>query len=232
VFELANFDFTRNQKLALWALIGALTVALSIIQARRSFTAPEQSVVVREPGEVVLSDSDPMPGEEPPRGTVTFQVAGCVNCPGLYTLPNGKRVADAIRRAGGAKPNADVDSINIAVRVEDGWRIYVPEKGEATGSNRGGGSDYASPSGASSSPEHPGASGRADKLKKPGDGFVRINTATADDLRRLPGVGPSTAEKIIEYRGQVRRFSKPEQLMDVKGIGPKKFEKMRPFVAL
>jgi competence protein ComEA len=68
------------------------------------------------------------------------------------------------------------------------------------------------------------------KFKNPGDGTINLNTATAEELQKLPAVGPSTAQKILDYRQQIGRFNDISQIQDVKGIGPKKFEKMRPFL--
>ena len=225
---MTGFDFTRNQKLALYVLIGLSAIGLSVSHVRSSLSDGSE-VVLREPGapgspRTVAADSDPMPGYGPSASTgkAVFQVAGCVNRPGVYSLAEDKRVLDAISAAGGAKPNADTQSLNLAAKIEDGSRIYVPPKGETGVPIR---ITTVKPAGRAS-----GSS--SDKLKNPGEGVVRINTADAGELQRLPGVGPSTAEKIIDYRAQIGRFTSVEQLDDVKGIGPKKLEKMRPFVAL
>lgn len=77
-----------------------------------------------------------------------------------------------------------------------------------------------------------GSSAATAKFKNPGDGLVNINTASATELQKLPGVGPSTAQKFIEYRTQIGRFASVEQVQDIKGIGPKKFAKLRPFITL
>ena len=77
-----------------------------------------------------------------------------------------------------------------------------------------------------------GSGGAAAKFKNPGDGMVNLNTAGAGELQKLPGVGPSTAAKILEYRQGIGRFTDVQQLQDVKGIGEKKFAKMRPFLTL
>ena len=229
---MTGFDFTRNQKLALYVLIGLSAIGLSVTHVRNSLGGGGE-VVLREPGapgspRTVAADSDPMPGYGPSASTgrAVFQVAGCVNRPGVYSLAEDKRILDAISAAGGAKPNADLQALNLAAKIEDGSRIYVPPKGETGVPIR---ITTLKPAGET----HRRASGSSsDKLRNPGEGVVRINTADAGELQRLPGVGPSTAEKIIDYRAQIGRFTSVEQLDDVKGIGPKKLGKMRPFVAL
>ncbi|MBC8102846.1 MAG: helix-hairpin-helix domain-containing protein [Cytophagales bacterium] len=80
-------------------------------------------------------------------------------------------------------------------------------------------------------PQRPGGTA-GDKFKNPGDGVVNINTAGLEELQRLPGVGPSTAQKFLDYRTQIGRFASVEQVQDVKGIGPKRYEKLRPFIVV
>ncbi len=231
-----GIDFSRNQKLALWALVGISAIGLSYRGARDSFTGSSGDVVLTEPSNgntgVVASDSDPMPDLQTSHPSkVIFQVAGCVNRPGVYQLPYGERVVKAVATAGGAKPNADLQSINLAAKIEDGSRIYIPSLDETRNGASGGRVSAASTAHAERASGTKG-SASSNKLSMLGEGTVNINSGGPDDLQRLPGVGPATAEKILEYRRQIGRFTSVEQLMDVKGIGPKKLDKMRPFVSL
>lgn len=235
---MLGLDFSRNQKLALVALVGICAIALSVIFAHNAMGTAPGDVEVREPGSesgtrVIATDSDPVPSagaQNSSGGKVVFQVAGSVWKPGVYTLPEGQRVNDAINAAGGALPQADVQALNLAAKIEDGQRIFVPATQMRTTAvpMRTGAmaSQPGSPAPTSSAKPSGG------KLKTPGEGLVHINSADEGELQRLPGVGPSTAQKIIDYRNQIGKFTTPEQIMDVKGIGPKKFEKMRPFVSL
>jgi len=245
---MLGLDFSRNQVRAVIALIAVAVIAISITLAKHS-TGSRGEVVLREPGSgagsgVVATDSDPIGGPAQPQGEVVFQVAGTVRIPGLYKLPVGSRITDAINAAGGALPGADLQNINLAAKIEDGARIFVPSiTTQAAGApmttptgTPGGGvppavSTYSRPSISSRAVSAWGRSSGG-KLKNPGDGTVSINSAGAEELQRLPGVGPSTAQKILDYRQQLGRFTSIEQLMDVKGIGPKKLEKIRPFVTL
>jgi competence protein ComEA len=167
-----------------------------------------------------VTASQPTPSAEP----LAVHVVGRVKAPGVYRLPAGARVLDAIAKAGGELPNSDTQMLNLAAKLEDGQQIRVPAKGEA-------------PPAAAVTVRSTHTSGGAartggGKLKTPGQGTVNINTAGADELTKLDGVGPSTAARIIEYRQANGPFTSPEQLMEVKGIGEKKFARMQPFVRI
>lgn len=138
--------------------------------------------------------------------SVVVYVAGAVARPGLVSLPAGSRVAHAIAAAGGAVEGADLDRVNLAAPVADGTRLYVPFAGRpippdetATGPPGGGGAPA----------------------------VVDLNTATAEELESLPGIGPATAQAIIEYRRQHGRFRSVDELLAVRGIGPAKLAQIK-----
>jgi competence protein ComEA len=154
--------------------------------------------------------------------TITVHVAGAVARPGLIDLPMGSRVNDAIKLAGGAKPGAYLDGVNLAAVVRDGEQIFIPSAPTDSG-------------GAATATMTAAAAGKAKSrqtsdTKKLPSGTININSATKAMLTQLPGVGEVTADRIIAKRRELGRFATPEQLMDVSGIGPKKFEKMKPYV--
>jgi competence protein ComEA len=154
---------------------------------------------------------------------VVVHVVGAVNSPGLVTMPAGSRVIDAIKRVGGSKADADMDAINLAAKLVDGTQLMVPHKNviqspSADSTYSGGDNSYVSES-ASPKPNRSVTGG--------GGGPVSLNTASAAQLDALPGVGPATAKKIIDYRLAHGGFGSIEELMSVKGIGPKKFAKMK-----
>lgn len=144
---------------------------------------------------------------------VVVHVAGAVMRPGVYALPLGSRVTDAVSAAGGGIGDAALDSLNLARIIADGEQVYVPTAQEAA-------SGTASPAAAAA-----GASGGSGAA-----GTVDINTASAAELDELPGVGPSTAQKIVDDRELNGPFATPEDLMRVSGIGAKKFEALKDFV--
>ena len=130
------------------------------------------------------------------RPAVTVHVVGAVARPGVYRLADGRRVRDAVARAGGASSRADLAAINLAARIADGQQIAVPVRQAA-----------AVPGTA------PGAAS--------GDGPVHLSTATAEQLDTLDGIGPALARKILDYRTEHGAITSLDQLGEVPGIGPK-----------
>lgn len=155
---------------------------------------------------VYASTSIPSRERVDPGETVTVHVAGSVRQPGVYALPLGSRVVDAVDMAGGAIFGADVNAINLASTISDGQRVYVPAVGEVVAAEV--------LTNAESGPAFP----------------LDLNSATASDLDALPGIGPSTAAAIVRQRETVGRFTSVESLLDVPGIGPSKLEAIRGLV--
>lgn len=151
-------------------------------------------------------------GEPSAEATVVVHVVGAVMHPGVYDLPGGSRVVDAVEAAGGALGNAALSSLNLARVLADGEQVYVCTAEEVVA-----GGAPSVPSGASA------GSGGASAL-------VDLNTATAEELDALPGVGPSTAAKIVSDREANGPFATPEDLMRVPGIGAKKFDALKDLV--
>lgn len=142
-----------------------------------------------------------------PRPQLVVHVVGAVRRPGLYRLREGNRISDAVRRAGGATPRADLALVNLAAPLADGTQVVVPAR---------------APAGAAGAPGT-GAPAPA--------GPLHLNTATAEQLDELPGVGPVTAEKIVAYREKHGAFSSVDELDAIPGIGPARLEQLRELVA-
>ena len=138
---------------------------------------------------------------------VVVDVAGKVRRPGLYRLPSGARVDDAVRRAGGPLRGVDLSSLNLAARLVDGQQILVGLPGAAPPGDAGG---------AGAPTDHAGP--------------VSLNSATLDQLEALPGVGPVLAQHIVDWRTAHGGFSSVDQLNDVPGIGDVKFADLRSLV--
>jgi len=153
-----------------------------------------------------------------PAQASVVHVAGAVRRPGVYRLPAGARVQEAVRRAGGARRGANVNGINLAAKVVDGQQVVVPSR---TPSGSDGPAAAAGAPAEGSGPAGPAAAGVA-----PGPP-ISLNNATAEQLDTLDGVGPATAQKIIAWRTQHGGFRSVADLGQVPGIGPKKLAALR-----
>ena len=163
------------------------------------------------------------PAAEPP---LVVHVAGAVRKPGVYRLPAGARVVDALAAAGGPADDAAVDAINLAAPIPDGSRLYVPSTAEVAAQGQPGDASWQALQAGTggSSPAAEGSEAVA--------GPVRVNQAGPDELQRLPGIGPVLAERIVAYRQRNGPFTSVEDLLGVSGIGPKLLERIRPYVVV
>lgn len=220
--------WSPRQTAALALLLVALLAGGVLAIWRKGRAAEDEFVVVpRTASAAVPGAPQAAPAPAGP-AQVVVHVAGAVRRPGVLRLASGARAEEAVTAAGGALDGADLDAINLAARVEDGEQLYVPRKGERTGGAAHPSAGTAAPASSAGSP--PGGHAGRKKLAKPGEGWVNLNSASAEELQKLPGVGPAMAARILEFRATNGRFTSPEQLMDVSGIGPKKFDKMKGFV--
>jgi competence protein ComEA len=152
----------------------------------------------------------PVKIERPAPTAALVHVAGAVRHPGVYKLHDGDRVKDAVARAGGARAGADVNAINLAAKVADGQQVVVPRRG------------VPAPASADAN------AGEAGAAQPP----VSLNSATAAQLDTLDGVGPATAQKILDWRREHGGFRSIDDLGEVPGIGPKRLAALRENVQL
>jgi competence protein ComEA len=184
------------------ALAYAVTLLVLVAVAGRLALDREQAQPTEGTQSVAFELED-----APPRELVVH-VAGAVARPGLYRLPDGSRIDDAIAEAGGAKPRAALDLVNLAAPVADGQQVVVPLRGSSA------------------------AAGAADPSAGAPAGKVHLNSATLEQLDELPGVGPVTAQQILAYRDANGAFRSVDELDAVPGIGPATLEQLRPLVDL
>ncbi len=171
---------------------------------------------LRRPEPSALVITTPTPKPTPTMATLVVDVRGAVSKPGVYTLPAGSRVQDALALAGDVLANADTRMLNLARKLNDGEQIYVPVQGEAT--------------------PIPPTSSRSTTLRTPTPampaGKININTATLAELDLLPGVGATLAQRIIDYRTQNGDFKKLDDLKKVRGIGDALFNQIKDLITI
>lgn len=160
------------------------------------------SVVTPDPTATALPTPTPAP--------LRVYVSGAVQSPAVYRLPPGSLIEDALRAAGGPAADADLERINLARELADQQQVYVPRRGEGE--------------------PPPTLSGGVAPTAAPAR--VDINSASAAELEALPHIGPTTAQRIVEYRATYGPFSAIEELMDVPGIGPATFAELRDWVTV
>jgi competence protein ComEA len=202
------------------AVYGAIAVALLFVGARAvrdegggGSAGYTSSYEYGSEGETETEDGGSGEGEETfsvEGGDVVVDVTGAVGDPGVYRLPAGSRVDDAVKRAGGAEAKAELDAINLAARLADGQQVVVPERVAA-----GAGGD-----GVASGPAASGTGAEE-------DGPISLGTATATDLDTIDGIGPVTAEDIIGFREEHGGLSSIDQLDQISGIGPATMQALR-----
>lgn len=194
--------------IAVVVLIAAVGVWRHAATREHSHTLAQSSSERAESGSASVAAGPSAPASAGGKADdVVVYVSGAVASPGVLTLPATSRVIDAITAAGGATPEADLESINLARVIVDGEQIRVGVVGE-------------SPPPASSATGATAGTGTC----------VRLATATEAELQTLPGIGPALATRIISYRSTHPRLSSVEELDDVPGIGPSLIEKIRPGV--
>lgn len=209
-----RWDPGRRGVLALGA-VALVTAGAALITTLHGRPTPEPVPVIPAAAPSTIASSGP--GDESasdaaaPRELVV-SVVGQVARPGLVTLPDGARVADALEAAGGALPGADLTTLNLARRLSDGEQVPVgvpPPLDATTGDGISGG-------GAGGTPQ----------------GKVNLNSAGVQQLDALPGIGPVTARRIVEWRARNGRFRSVEQLREIEGIGEGRLARLRELVTL
>lgn len=198
-----SLPFTRRQ-----ALTGAVVILVVLALGGRFLLRPDANADALRVEPVVAVETTTT--DSAPAAQVVVHVVGAVRSPGLYRLDEGSRVADALALAGGTVPKADLAAVNLAAQLVDGTQVVVPKTGRRDQA------PSAAVSGAAGAPAPAGP--------------IRLNAATLEQLQEIPGVGPVTAQRIVEFREQNGPFRSVDELDAVPGIGPKRLEQMRELV--
>jgi competence protein ComEA len=214
-----------RKRLLAYAAIAVVVLAVGVryLLAQHGGGSTTQGVVLTQPSTVASSTSTSAVGGETAGPAASSQpstapdlvvdICGAVARPGVYRLPAGARVCDLLGAAGGATSQAELSAVNLAAKLTDGQQVAVPKHGEAAVATTAGGSGGA---GGTSAPAAP----------------VNLNLATVEQLDALPGVGPSTAQKIVDYRTANGGFRSVEDLKNVSGIGDAKFASLKDLVTV
>ncbi|MFF1817484.1 helix-hairpin-helix domain-containing protein [Kribbella sp. NPDC058245] len=195
--------------LAAVLLIGLGWAACTVVRARPSPIPDARPPIAVNSGSPVAQPGATTPSSKT-TATLVVHVAGKVRRPGLVRAPTGSRVADALTLAGGPLRGVDLSSLNLARQLTDGEQILVGLPAQPT-----------TPADTTTSP---GTSAANSPLN--------LNTATAPQLDALPGVGPVLAQRILDYRTENGPFTTVDQLQEVPGVGPKKFDSLKPHVRI
>ncbi|HEY1539823.1 MAG TPA: helix-hairpin-helix domain-containing protein [Solirubrobacteraceae bacterium] len=235
----------ERPRLVLYVALGLVVCFLGARYLRTQVVAPAGSAAAAAPGSAATTGSGADGAAMSPSqasagatgatptvqldraggGRLTVDVAGAVQHPGVYELPAGSRVNDALRRAGGAARRADLTAVNLAAKLEDGRQVLVPLRvAVAAPAAAGAGGSASAGEGAAAGGGGAGAVAPAAP--------INLNTATLEQLDTLDGVGPGIAQRILDYRQQHGGFSRIEELGEVPGIGDKRFATLKPLVTL
>ena len=205
-------EISKKQKII---LIFLGIVAIIGIAYYSYVSSKEENLNVSDTNELEIENSSNEIDEEEAENKIKVHISGAVKNEGVYELEGDARIIDAIEKAGGTLEIADMKNVNLASKLEDGMKIYIPKQGEeVTNSNQ--------------EVEENIALGNTSKESSKGK--ININKASKEELDTLPGIGESTAEKIINYRKEHKSFKSIEELKEVKGIGDAKFEEIKDLV--
>lgn len=222
-------DLSGNQKRLVFLLLFAVLLGSGVLLYRSWRPGATEVITLDFTGEIQAGT----PGAD---WKIVVHLVGAVSQPGVYAVPQGARLYEALAEAGGALDDADLDSLNLAAPVRDGERIYIPFRRaredllppEPVVSTK------PSPRRKPQTGENPAPEGQipVSGLAQSVKGLIDPNTATSAELQSIPGIGPVLAERIIADRQQNGRFQTVDDLVRVKGIGAKTLDKIKDYLII
>ena len=241
-----RYEFNKKQKIII-AIIGSMIIIafLYYIYTKENsmVISTEENIIENTVGN--LEENEEKTKEDTDK--IIVHVSGAVNKEGIVELEENSRISDAINKAEGLKENADTKNINLAFKLEDGMKIYIPtieETAKEIAKENGQNANYhendnlnqnmidetskyiTSSSGAAQEEQTNGNSEQKKNQK------ININTATQTELETLPGIGPSTSLKIVNYRKENGKFKNIEDIKEVSGIGDAKYENIKDLICV
>lgn len=208
-------DLNKKQKIILIILITIIGIGIYCYTNAIENTSEEEI-------ENVLEVAQTNTTKETEEKNIFVHIAGCVQKEGMLELSSNSRIADAIEKAGGLTQEADLSDINLAYLLEDGMKIYIPNQNERQENNE-------KTENTAKTENTPSMQIQDTSTKQD---VININTATQEELDTLPGIGPATATKIIEYRKEKGKFKQKEEIKEVSGIGEAKYEKIKEYISI
>ena len=208
-------DLNKKQKIILIILITIIGIGIYCYTNAIENTSEEEI-------ENVLEVAQTNTTKETEEKNIFVHIAGCVQKEGMLELSSNSRIADAIEKAGGLTQEADLSDINLAYLLEDGMKIYIPNQNERQENNE-------KTENTAKTENTPSMQIQDTSTKQD---VININTATQEELDTLPGIGPATATKIIEYRKEKGKFNNKEEIKEVSGIGEAKYEKIKEYISI
>lgn len=214
--------FNKKQKI----IIGIFIVVVAIVaiyysyKQENNFLEQTENLEIENQAKEGAEESE----ETTEKEKIIVHISGAVQNEGIVELESGSRVADAIEKAGGLKENAYMDEINLAYQLEDGEKMHIPtieEQKEKENQESKVENESATGSDGTTSKSSNSSINNGSQTK------ININTATEEELDTLPGIGPSTATKILDYRKEKGKFKTIEEIKEVSGIGENKYEKIK-----
>ena len=212
--EQSMNHFNKKQKIIAIILITIIGIGIYCYTNAIENTSEEEI-------ENVLEVAQTNTTKETEEKNIFVHIAGCVQKEGMLELSSNSRIADAIEKAGGLTQEADLSDINLAYLLEDGMKIYIPNQNERQENNEK----------TKNIPKEENTPSMQIQDTNTKQDVININTATQEELDTLPGIGPATATKIIEYRKEKGKFKQKEEIKEVSGIGEAKYEKMKEYIS-
>ena len=217
-----------NKKSIIYLCIIILVIGIYYVFIRKEDYIESASNTLNLDKEISKNEDDFIDTKE--KDNIVVYITGEVNNVGLYELQENSRVADIIDKAGGLTKEADIENMNLADILEDGMKIYVPKKSERLDENQNDNSNKQNNANIDIIKESRNINEQKNINKEAKSSKININTAIQTELETLPGIGPSTALKIIEYRKQNGKFSCVEDIKNVSGIGESKYNKVKDLI--
>ena len=222
--KINNLNLT--QKIIL-SIIAIIVIILLFLLLYKVFYSQESDVIISTEENETENNAQVKIGIKEEKNMITVHVVGEVNNPGVFKLEEGSRIIDAINSAGGKTEEADLSKINLAYILEDGVQIYVPNIKDVSKLEETGELEFIKEDAGEGVITYSAIQEKEEKNSK-----VNINNANLEKLQTLPGIGESTAQKIIDYRNANGKFKSVDDIKNVSGIGESKFNIIKELISV